>query len=185
MIIRSHISSTIKRKKFFRGFFLAGFAIVALVIGSLLTPLPLLHQFGLILPIGTIALVSVAMREYNFLRKREKNPFLLCFSKEALVLTTKGKAYFLLPCALIENIKFVQTHKEYGLAIWLSVPWQEHLFLKRDSTMLKKLHKKGKEYAADLFLPFFTKEGSLQIKRVLSAKPSLNNVMHTDDSHNL
>lgn len=115
----------------------------------------------------------------------EKNPFLLCFSKEALVLTKKNRAYFLLPSALIESIKFVKSSKEYGLALWLNVPWKEYLFLQRDPNMLRKLHKKGEKYGADLFFPFFTQNGGEMIQKVLSSKPSLNNVMHTDDSHNL
>jgi hypothetical protein len=185
MIIHSKVTPKFKRKQIFKASAIAMLAVFFLLITALFAPLDLLKEYGLFVPLLSIAMVTYAMNSYKKVKLKEQTPETLCFSKEALIFSSGGTAHFLLPMALVQSVKFVSTHKEYGIAITLSVPWKEHVFLKNPTFSLQKFHKKGKAYAADLFFPFFTKEGCQKIHKILFTKPYLQNVMHTDDTHNL
>lgn len=185
MIIRSEISASYKRKKLMKGFFssLLGFAI--LFTSSIYFSVEELKQFGLIIVVFSFLLIRFGLKDYKKLLKKEKYPTSLCFSKEALIFSFQGKGQFLLPMRLISSVKYVQTAKEYGIAISLSVPWNENLLLKNPKFPISRYHKKAKAYRADLFFPFFTKSACKELKRELSLKPALHNIMHADDPKNL
>ena len=186
MIVKTSIEPFFKRRLIVRSLFFSLLGSASLLLFLFFSSMAFLEKWGVGIFLFSILMIRKGFSSYRILIKKRKIPDELAITKEAILFSSGGTAHFLLPCRFVKSLTFIEGKKEYGIAISLNLPWQEKIILKNPRFPLKRFHKKAKnKYKADLFFPFFSRSSFDLIKKELSSKSFLKNVMHPDDSHNL
>ncbi|MEL7432122.1 MAG: hypothetical protein AAGI90_06330 [Chlamydiota bacterium] len=170
----------ILRKRLFRAMCLACALGASLLLGSLVIGQMLLkRELGFIaMGIGAITLLLTGWYAYRYyaLSSSKKRCDELIFSEKMLTYKLQGRHVLSLPINVIGKITYEEKGSRYGIAILLSVPFQEHLVMHHPDFSLKAFQKRSKAYGCDLFFPYFY-EKTLQeiepyppIKELLSTK---------------
>ena len=153
MKLRSSIKPEFARNMLFRGTLLAGIGIALLVFGGAFIPASYLSQWGLILFLVAGGLVAWGLIPYRRLMQLEVKPNELIIDQKSIEVTFKRKPTLVIPFSAIQEMRYLENSKIYGIQIWLKKDAAEKVVI-QDSQFDPKSSRK---YGCDLFLPYFSK----------------------------
>jgi hypothetical protein len=165
-IIRSSISSKLMRKTLFQGTFLAGIGGLALFLGGILLPLQEMKVWGPLLFLFSVGMITWGLLPYKRLKRLEEKPYRLTIEDEHwLHFSEEGKPLFSIPMVSIECINFVEAGDKYGIGIFLKEFMPQKMIIEDSNFDLQKFVKRSrKQYAYDLFLPYFSELSHEELK---------------------
>jgi len=151
--IYSSISPLLKQKALQKLLFFAVPAVFALILSAFFFTAQMHAQFGFPLFAGVLVLVTYGVKPYRKFCQLEVKPHKLGIDKEHLKFFSKGKLTLEIPVKHIEQLKYVENHSLYGIALYLK-PFHS---LNKDLSsweLQSQKHAKG----CSLFFPYFRKE---------------------------
>jgi hypothetical protein len=162
LILRTSISSSLKRSVLLRGTILAALGGLVILSGGFISK-GILHIWGLPLYFVGIGLIAIGLIPLRKLQLIENTPNEIHINHELILsFRTKGKLIFSIPLASIRKIQFIDRYHVYGLALWFIQPPVHNIILFNSSIKLENLYTESKtKYNCDLFLAYFSKR-SLQ-----------------------
>lgn len=161
MIVKSAVSTRVKKDALFKGTLLAGIGMMILIGGSVFLTREHLSVYGfLIFGLG-IGLVTWGMIPYRRLVRLENSPDEIHVNEDhTWIYYIKGKKTLEIPEETIESVNYLSKNSEYGLC----------LKLRKEPTKKVKVHSplwqsshSGK-FGCDIFLPYFTERSCTMLK---------------------
>jgi hypothetical protein len=143
----------------FKGVVFSCLGISGLCYGGIFLTLPALREWGWLLYLISIGLITAGMLPYRQLMKLQLNPheLYLTENREVVYLIQK-KRFLLLPLDAVDSWQYIDTWNRYGIAVKLKSPLSRPVVVFQRPEELKKL-RMGQEicHQTDLFFPYFSR----------------------------
>lgn len=140
MIVRSAVSTQIKKSTLFRGTLLACIGMLILIGGSVFLSREQLSVYGFLLFIGGIAFVTWGMIPYRRLSRIENSPREIHVDEKTWSYHVKGKKTMEIPRDSIKSINYFSHPSRYGICLRLKNSQQVFFpyFTERSFHLLKE-----------------------------------------------
>lgn len=161
LIIRSTITSYVQKKTLLRGCIIACFGVAVLLIAGSYLALELFIQWGWLLFLISIGLITLGMLPYRRLIRQQLKPDeLILLNAYEISFSHRGGQLLTIPLDSIDRMEYVPQQDFYGIAIWLKKTPIAPIRIHQGFKIVNKLRKLGKKNGnADLFLPYFNQRG--------------------------
>ena len=157
--LRSSISTQLVTRALFKGVVLSSLGICGMCYGGVFLTLSTLTQWGWLLYILSIGLITLGMLPYRRLIKLQLNPqeLWLTTNHEVLYFSKKRKL-LTLPLEAVESLEYIDTWNQYGIAVKLKSPIQRPIIVHERPEEVEKLRRGGASLnQPDLFFPYFSR----------------------------
>lgn len=158
LILRSSLSTALKRRVLFRGTALACLGATILLLSGIFIPAVTLGIWGFLIITFSAALITIGLLPYRKLTFLEVNPNKLVIDHRMVHFLEKEKEQLSIPLSVIKKIEFFQKGELYGIGLKLEHPLSEKLIVYDPHFDLSGFQKKARQgFNFDLFFPYFTK----------------------------
>jgi hypothetical protein len=163
LILRTTISSALKRHLLFRGTFYSSIGALIILASGMYMPSILLSERGFFIFLGSLAMILIGLRPYRQLSRLEQHPEEVHLLEDSLVYFSKGNPLFSIPYNDIQKIHYFDDKSTYGITLYFKKnirrKWPLIDFFKRlvnfSTVQLQPSNK--------LFLPYFNKKAFAQM----------------------
>ena len=120
VVIHTSISSNILKHTLLKGAAIANLGALIVIFSGSFLPLSLMKDWGLILFLFAMILVTAGLLPYRKMAKLQANPnqFILLDPNHAAFIE-KGKKLLTLPLSSVKKSEYIEDSRVYGIALWL------------------------------------------------------------------
>jgi hypothetical protein len=167
--LRSSINSDLLRFALIRGSIFAICGVVILLFAGVFLPAKELGVSGPFLVVTALLFITLGLYPYQQLKKLQTTPHeILLIDEENILFSWKRKSALMIPLKSIAKIEQVNKAYEYGIGIYLKNHDLSELEVNQATFNLKKFYvNSNKKYGCDLFLPFFSKNSFVELKKFI------------------
>jgi hypothetical protein len=157
--LRSSISTQLVTRTLFRGVLLSFLGICGLCYGGVYLNPSSLMDWGWLLYLISIGLITTGMLPYRRLIKLQLNPEELYLTENhEVIYFSKKRKLLTLPLEAVESWEYIDTWNRYGIAVKLKSSLQRPIVVHQRHEEVEKLRKRGHDNGRlDLFFPYFSK----------------------------
>jgi len=159
MIVKTAVNSKIKKDALLNGTLLAGLGMLILIGGSVSFSKEQLSQYGFLIFVFGIALITLGMMPYRKLVRIENCPDEIHVNDDhTWVYYVKGKKLAEIPQETMESVNFIARDPSYGICIHFKKNSSSKVKVSDSDTQLQI-----NKFGCDLFMPYFTERSVHQL----------------------